>query len=135
MTVFISSFLLTRFLLVPYAYVSIEWIDCILLSSFQLNAILLTSSIKTLCISLLNLFCVFNNDLLFLMNCFLFFLKYYLHYKMFHMMDRLRILLICRKVVFSSQDIQVFAFLATMFPLISTPGTYWIFETVTCGAY
>ena len=35
-------------LLVPYAYVSIESIDCILLSSFELKAILLNSSAKTL---------------------------------------------------------------------------------------
>ena len=36
----ISSFLLTRSLLVPSAYISIESIDCILLSSFELKAIL-----------------------------------------------------------------------------------------------
>ena len=72
-----SSFLLTRSLLVPYAYVSIESNDCILLSSFELNAILLISSVKTLCLSLLNLCCVFNIDLLFLMN-FYHFLKVYL---------------------------------------------------------
>ena len=62
-----SSFSLTRPLLAPYAYVSIELNDCILLSSFALNAILLISSGKTLHLSLLNLFCVFHNDLLFLM--------------------------------------------------------------------
>ena len=33
----ISSFLYTRYLLVLYAYVSIELIECILLSSFQLK--------------------------------------------------------------------------------------------------
>ena len=63
----ISSFSLTRTLLVPYAYVSIESIDCILLSSFELKAILLISSVKT-CFSLLNLCYVFNVDLLFFMN-------------------------------------------------------------------
>ena len=62
----ISSFLLTRSLLVPYAYVSIEYIDCILLSSSELNAMLLIFSVKTLCVSLLNLCCFFNIDLLFL---------------------------------------------------------------------
>ena len=50
----------TRFLFIPDAYGSIESIDCILLSSFELKAILLVSSIKTLCFSLLNLCCVFN---------------------------------------------------------------------------
>ena len=32
---------------VPYAYVFVESIDCILLSSLALNAILLTFSVKT----------------------------------------------------------------------------------------
>ena len=67
----ITSFSLTRSLLVPYAHVFIESIDWILLSSFELNAILLISSVKTLCLSLLNLYFVFNIDLLFLMNYFL----------------------------------------------------------------
>ena len=54
------------------AYASIESIDCILLSSFELKAILLISPVKTLCLSFLNC-CVFNINLLFLMNslCFL----------------------------------------------------------------
>ena len=55
-------------MLVPYAYVSIESIDYILLSLFELKAILLISSVKTLCLSLLNLFCVFNINLLLFMN-------------------------------------------------------------------
>ena len=59
----ISSFSLTRSLLVLYAYVSVESIDCILLSSFELNSVLLISSVKTLCLCFLNLSCVFNNDL------------------------------------------------------------------------
>ena len=42
-----SSFPLTRSLLVPYAYVSTESIDCILLSSIELKEILLLSSVKT----------------------------------------------------------------------------------------
>ena len=66
----ISSFPLTRSLLVPYAYVSIESIDYILLSPFELKEILLISSLKILCLSLLNICCVFNIDLLFLMNFF-----------------------------------------------------------------
>ena len=61
-----SSFSLTRYLLVPYAYVFTESIHCTLLSSFELKAILLNSSVKTLCLSILNLCCVFNIDLLFL---------------------------------------------------------------------
>ena len=64
----ISSFSLTRSLHVPYAYISVESIDCILLSSFEPKAILLISSIKTLCPSLLNLCCVFNINLLLLLN-------------------------------------------------------------------
>ena len=65
---FISSFSLTRTLLLPYAYFSNKSIDCILLSSFELNAILLSSSVKTLCLSLLNLCYVFKINLLFLIN-------------------------------------------------------------------
>ena len=52
-----SFFSLTRPLLVPFAYVSMKSIDYILLSSFQLKAILLVASVKTLCLSLLNLYC------------------------------------------------------------------------------
>ena len=65
----IFSFLHIRSLLVPYAYISIESIDRNFLSSFELKAILLISSVKTLCFSLLNLFCIFNIDLLFFINC------------------------------------------------------------------
>ena len=61
----ISSFSLTGSLVVPYAYVSLESTDSMLLLSFELNAILLTSSVKTLRLSLLNLSCVFDIDLLF----------------------------------------------------------------------
>ena len=68
----ISSLLLTKPLLVPYAYISIESIDCILLSSFKLKAILLISSVETLCLSLLNFCCIFNIDLLFFINYLLF---------------------------------------------------------------
>ena len=66
----ISSFSLTRSLLAPcpYPYVSIESIDCIVLLPFKLKAILLVSSIKTLCLSLVSLCCDFNLDLLFFMN-------------------------------------------------------------------
>ena len=56
----ISSFSLTKSLVVAYAYVSIESIDCILLSSFELRRILLISSVKILCLSHLNLCCVFK---------------------------------------------------------------------------
>ena len=62
----IFSFSLTRSLLVAYACGSMESIDCILLSSFELNAILLISLLKTLCLSLLNLCSV-----LILIYCFL----------------------------------------------------------------
>ena len=64
----ICSFSLTRSLLVPYAYVSIKSVDCILLSSFELKAIWLISSLKTY-LSLLNLGCVFDiNFFFFFMN-------------------------------------------------------------------
>ena len=53
------------YLVIPYAYVCIESIDGILLSSFELKAILLITSVKTLCPSLLNLCCVLNIILLF----------------------------------------------------------------------
>ena len=58
----ISSLSLTKSLLIPYAYISIESINYILLSSFKLKAILLISSVKTLCVSVLKLFCVFKID-------------------------------------------------------------------------
>ena len=45
-----SSFSLTRSLLVPYVYVSIESIDYILLSSFERKAIFLISSLKASCL-------------------------------------------------------------------------------------
>ena len=56
----VFSFFFIRSSRVPYAYVSIKSIDCILLSSFQLKAVLLINSVKTLCVSLLNLCCYFN---------------------------------------------------------------------------
>ena len=59
---------LTKSLLAPYTYVSIESVDCILLSLFELKAILLISSVRTLCLSLLKLCCIFNIDLLFFIN-------------------------------------------------------------------
>ena len=74
----ISLLSLTKFLLVPYAYVSIESIDCILLSSFELKAILLIYSVKTLCLSLLNLCCVSNISFYFLRILFNLFSNYLL---------------------------------------------------------
>ena len=64
----ISSFLHTKSLFIRYAYVSIEPIGVIRLLSFGLKAILLISSVKPLCLSLLNLYCVFDISLLFYMN-------------------------------------------------------------------
>ena len=63
-----SSLSLTKSLLVPCTYVSIESIDCILLSSFGFRATLLISSVKTLCLLLLDLFCIWNIDLLFFIS-------------------------------------------------------------------
>ena len=64
----VSSFSLTKSLLVPYAFFSIESFDCILKSSFEIKAILLISLVKTLCLSFLIFCCVFNISLLFLTN-------------------------------------------------------------------
>ena len=71
----ISSFSLTRSLLIPYAYVSIESFDCILLSSFELNAILLICSVKKLCLSILNLCCFFFYQLIVFYEFFVIFFK------------------------------------------------------------
>ena len=60
----ISSFSFTRFSLVSYTYVSIESNDLRFLLSFELNVISLIFSLKTLCLSLLNLCCTFNIDLI-----------------------------------------------------------------------
>ena len=69
----ISWFSLTKSLFVLYAWVSIESIDCILLSSFELKAIVLISSVKILCFSLLNLCCVFKIISLFFYEFFMIF--------------------------------------------------------------
>ena len=45
------------------------------LKPFEFKAILSISSVNTLCLSLLNLCCVFNIDSLFFMNCLWFFLR------------------------------------------------------------
>ena len=75
-----TSFSRTRPLLISYAYVSIKSVHRTLLSSFELKAVLLISSVKRLCLSLLNLRCVFNIGLLFLMNCFDFFKTIYVNF-------------------------------------------------------
>ena len=62
---FLANLDYVLFMLIPYAYVSIESIDCILLSSFDLRTILLITSVKTLCLSVLNLCCAFNISLFF----------------------------------------------------------------------
>ena len=67
--ILISFFLHTRFLFIPYSYVSIESIDCILLPSFELKAILLISFVKKSFLSLLNPCCVFMLVIIF-MNSF-----------------------------------------------------------------
>ena len=65
---FTSLFLYTSSWLIQYAYVSIEPIDCNLLSSLAVNAILLTSSVNTICFSLLSLCRYFNINFLFIMS-------------------------------------------------------------------
>ena len=57
------NFLIFTYYVVPYAYASLQQLDCILLLLLALNAILLTSSVSTLFFMPLNL-CVFNFDLL-----------------------------------------------------------------------
>ena len=64
----ISSFLHTRSLRVHWTYAPIESIDCIIFSLFELKLILLISSVKTLCFSLLNFLFIFNISLLFVIN-------------------------------------------------------------------
>ena len=73
----ISSLSLTKSFFVPYAYVSIESIDFILLLLFEHKAILLTSLVKTLCLSLLELCWFFNIDLLFFYK---FFMTFYVNW-------------------------------------------------------
>ena len=60
--IYFFFFLHIRSSLVLYACIciSIESIDCIFLSSSKLNTILLTSSVNTLCFTLLNLCCDLN---------------------------------------------------------------------------
>ena len=53
--------------LVPYAYVFTESIACVLLSLFEIKAILLISSVKS-CLSLLRFCCVFNISFLLFIN-------------------------------------------------------------------
>ena len=61
----ISFSLNTRSLLVSYSHVSTKLIFCILLSLLALNAILLTSSVHTVCFLLLNICWNFNINILF----------------------------------------------------------------------
>ena len=67
----ISSFSITRLLVIPYAYVFLESIDCILLSSFELKETSLISSVKTY-LSLLNFSCVVNINLFFMNSLWIF---------------------------------------------------------------
>ena len=76
LTIFVLFYYIVRFsffslhtksLLLPYTYVSIEFIK---LSSLAFNRILLTYSVNTSCFSLLNLCCDFNINSLFFMNLF-----------------------------------------------------------------
>ena len=63
-------------LVIPYAYVFKESIDCILWSLLALNAILLTSSVNTLYLSFLNFCCDFDINLLFFLILYDFFSNY-----------------------------------------------------------
>ena len=79
----VSSFLHVTLLHVPYAYVSTKSIDCIFLSQSSLNLILLTSSVKTLWISLLNHSSVFNINLLVFINSLWFSLRLFINLTFF----------------------------------------------------
>ena len=61
----ISCFSLSRYFLVPHAYITIESIDWIFLSSSEIKTVLLISSVKTLYLSRLNLYCDCNINLFF----------------------------------------------------------------------
>ena len=63
----LSFFLHIKFLLGPYAYVPVESIDCILLSSLALSSILSTFPVNTLCFYASKSW-NFNINLLFFMN-------------------------------------------------------------------
>ena len=67
-----SFFLHSRYLIscLLCTYVFIVSTDCILLTSFEVKAVLLISSLKT-CISFLTFCCVFNISSIFFMNSFL----------------------------------------------------------------
>ena len=71
----ISCFSFSRSFLVPHAHVTIESIDCIFLSSSEIKAILLISSVKALYLSRLNLYCDCNINLLFFYDFFMFLLQ------------------------------------------------------------
>ena len=60
-------------LVIPYAYVFKESIDCILWLLLALNAILLTSSVNALYLSLLNFCCDFDINLSFFYKFFMIF--------------------------------------------------------------
>ena len=76
----ISSFLRIMDLLLLYRYVSLQSIDCIVLSLLAINAILITSSVNTLCFLLQNLSCNFNINLLSFKKFCDFLLHYILQY-------------------------------------------------------
>ena len=67
----LSSFSLTRLLFIPYVYFSLKSVDYIPLSSFEFKTILFISSVRTPSLSLLNLFCVSNINLLFFCEFFM----------------------------------------------------------------
>ena len=71
-----SSFLHTRSLLVLHAYISTELIDCVLLLLFETTAVLLISSVKTVCFSLLSLCRDFN-----IICCIVFYKAFMIFYK------------------------------------------------------
>ena len=76
----------TRSWLVPHAHVSAKLIDCILLSSLALNAVLITSSVNALCFSLLDFYCDFNIDFIVFCEIFMIFSKsFYIKFTFFYL--------------------------------------------------
>ena len=74
-SIFVSSFLHNLHLLVLYANISVELIDCIFFLPLGLDATLLSCSLYAFYLSLLNLSCDFNINFLLFISSLHFFLR------------------------------------------------------------
>ena len=102
------------YLLVPYPYIFIESINCILASLLKLNAILLNFSIDTLCFSLLNLYLDFDVNLLFFVNSSWFLWDHLLQYRFFFLIFFFIFKFICCYTTFMVFEFE-FLFYETLF--------------------